>query len=234
MANNTSVVSISVQGPLDVALFGALAAALPSNSTLRDLSLLCGSNNAAVGLSPVFLALGKNTGLKTLKVDVSEARDGSLCTATKDGLGINETLESLELKCVPLCDDNSDLWYRALSFLHTNNALKSLVVTLDDDVTESCLSAFRIDIATMLQDNASLETLSIPSLKGVTAEHYFALVTALQHNTTLKTLNFHNPDGRFQLDDDEFKQLASLLKKTTHWKNYQILVGLEMWAPSCD
>ncbi len=49
-------------------------------------------------------------------------------TEIKNGLGTNETLESLELKDVPLRDDNADLWCRALSFLHTNKAPKSLAV----------------------------------------------------------------------------------------------------------
>jgi hypothetical protein len=38
---------------------------------------------------------------------------------------MNETLEPLELNRVSLSDDNADLWYRAFSFLRTNEALKS-------------------------------------------------------------------------------------------------------------
>jgi hypothetical protein len=221
---NTSVIYISVQFSNGRALSVALAAALPSNSTLRDLSLLCGSFSADVHLSPVFLALGKNRGLKALKVDVSEAIDGSLCTAIQDGLGINETLESLELRCVPLCDDNADLWCRAFSFLRTNKAVKSLVVDMQNGFTESCLSAFRIDIVTMLQENTSLESLFFRrSWNGIKikAEEYFVLIAALQRNTTLKTLSmriYHqnhlaHPCRKIRLTDDEDKQMAALLKK---------------------
>jgi hypothetical protein len=39
-----------------------------------------------------------------------------------DGLGMNETLESLELSNVHLTGDNSDLWRKAFSFLRTNKA----------------------------------------------------------------------------------------------------------------
>jgi hypothetical protein len=43
LSRNTSLVSIDVQGDLDVALYSALATALPSNSTLRDLSFVASS-----------------------------------------------------------------------------------------------------------------------------------------------------------------------------------------------
>jgi hypothetical protein len=55
------------------------------------------------------------------------------------------------------------LWCKTFSFLSTNKALKSLVVDLQRCVTESCLSAFRINIAAMLQENASLESLDVQS-----------------------------------------------------------------------
>jgi hypothetical protein len=85
-----------------------LATALPSNSTLRKL-LITGTRIDA-HLPPVFLALGKNMGLKSLRIAVGESMDESLCTAMKDGLGMNATLETLELKHVRLTDGNSDLW----------------------------------------------------------------------------------------------------------------------------
>jgi hypothetical protein len=161
--SNSSVVSISVRGPLDVALIDALAAALPSNSTLRDLLLLQGIT--AVHLSQVFLALGTNTGLKALTVDVSEVRvrDESLCTAIKDGLELNETLESREVHSILLCEDNADMWCGAFSSPRTNKTAPSLVVDIRHGVTESCLSTFRVDIVAMLQEDTSLESLSISS-----------------------------------------------------------------------
>jgi hypothetical protein len=119
----------------------------------------------------------------------------------------------MELKHVCLNDDNAALWCEAFSFLHTNKTLKTLVVHVDSSTMESCVSAFRLDIAAMLQDNASLEYLSILSDDpyGVTDE-YVAFVTALQHNTTLKTLSVYN-DGTFEFNDDADKRFASILKK---------------------
>jgi hypothetical protein len=62
---------------------------------------------------------------------------------------MNEKVESLELNNVHLIDDKFDLWSMALSFLRTNKALK------------------RIDVVAMLQDNTSLECLSISQLPTV-------------------------------------------------------------------
>jgi hypothetical protein len=61
-------ISVTDNGLLDVGLIVALAAALPSNSTLRDLSLMGASISDNAPMSQVFLALGMNTGLKILKV----------------------------------------------------------------------------------------------------------------------------------------------------------------------
>jgi hypothetical protein len=165
-------------------------------------------------LSPVFSALGKNTGLKSLKINYFGSMDESLCTAIKDGLGMNETLESLELNSVHLTDDNVALWYGAFSFLRVNKALKSLLVNVQRGVEKSCLSAFRIKIAAMLHDNTSLERLIFENEFGrIEAEkECLALVTALRHNTTLKSLIFRG-HSTIRLIADEDKQIASLLKK---------------------
>jgi hypothetical protein len=210
LSRNTSVASIEIMLPLDQTLHNALTAAIPSNSTLRDISM-CLLNEH----SPLLLALGKNTGVKALAVSVvGEARDASLCIAMADGLGINETLESLEISHVPLYDDNVDLWCNALYFLRSNKALKSLVVKVREGATQSCVSTLRGDIARTLKGNTSLENLSI--LCGysviIKAEEYIALVAALQHNTTLKTMQFYKYAGH-QLTEDEAKQMALLLKK---------------------
>jgi hypothetical protein len=166
-------------------------------------------------LSPVLLALGKNTGLRDVSLGGFGSIDESLCTAMQNGLGMNGTLESLELNRVHLTDDNSDLWCRALSFLRTSKALKSLVVNVVMDVTESCFAAFRTDIAVMLQENVSLESLSIRSWSRfiITAEEYLVLITALQHNTTLKTLTIYHIGSTLHLSNDEDKEMAVLLKK---------------------
>jgi hypothetical protein len=217
LSRNTSVTSISVRCSNARALCNALAMALPSNSTLRHLGL--NHDDDSDCLSPVFSALGQNTGLKTLTLMAvgSMGEASSLSTAMKDGLGMNKTLESLELT-VRLCDENSaHIWCRALSFLRTNKALKSLVISLNAaDAKESCVaSTLRSDIACMLQKNVSLESYSIQNwnyCSQIKAEDYFVLVAALQHNTVLKTLRLH----RFlttRLNDNESKQMTSLLKK---------------------
>jgi hypothetical protein len=212
-SRNTSLSLIQVVLPLDQALCNALASALPY-STLRHLELEHQNDGDDHDLSPFFLALGQNTGLKSFKVNYFGSMDESLCTAMKDGLEMNETLESLELNGVDLTDDNSALWCRAFAFLRVNKALKSLLVDVKHGVTESCISAFRIDIATLLQENASLESLTFKNIFGreVEAEDYLALVTALQHNTTLKSLIFRG-HSTIRLTTNEDKQIASLLKK---------------------
>jgi hypothetical protein len=78
-------------------------------------------------LSPVLLALGNNKGLKTLTFDVYGPMEESLSTAIQNGLGMNETLESLQLIYHGLLvTENCALWNRAFSFLRINIALKSL------------------------------------------------------------------------------------------------------------
>jgi hypothetical protein len=91
-----------------------------------------------------------------------------------------------------------------------------LLVDVKYGVTESCVSAFRIDIAAMLQDNTSLQRLSIrKSFKiiEIKAEEYITMVTALQHNTMLKTFQLNGTNGMLQFTDYEDKLMASLLKK---------------------
>jgi hypothetical protein len=214
---NASVLSIHVVSPFDEALNVALTAALPLNSTLKELSFRAPPSHGPCVFgdwSQLFLALGKNTGLKILKVDVHGLMDDeSLCTAITDGLGMNERLECLELSNVYLRDDDFALWHRALSFLRTSNkALKSLAVGVQHGVTDSCISAFRIEIATILQENDSLEILYIRSSKAVKATDYVALITALHHNRTLQRLML-NDYGTIHLTDDEDKDLATILQK---------------------
>jgi hypothetical protein len=57
-------------------------------------------------LSPVVLALGKNTGLESLSLHLFGSMGEALCTAMKDRLGMNVTLESLNLFDDRLCDEN--------------------------------------------------------------------------------------------------------------------------------
>jgi hypothetical protein len=86
LTRNTSVSYIEVESPFDVELIGALAAALPLNSTLRDLVFSGRRIDDDLDWSPFLLALGKNTGLKTLTLGAFGSMDESLSTAMKDGL----------------------------------------------------------------------------------------------------------------------------------------------------
>jgi hypothetical protein len=232
-SKNTSVVSISVEGPLDKWLCYALAIALPSNSTLLELSFLRCLSFQVVNVSPVFLALGRNTGLKTLKIPMCESMDESLCTAIKNGLGMNEKLQSLEIEFHTTLQDNADSWCSAFSFLRANKALKSLVVYVHRDATVNDLNVFRMDtIVAMLEENASLESLSIEDCTSIKmkAEEYLKIITSLQHNTALKSLDFHR-NFTIWFTDDENKQIASLLKK-----NYALeyLPGIDLKNPMGD
>jgi hypothetical protein len=239
LARNTSVISIVAQRNNARALFDALAAALPLNSTLEHLEWGRENNNDGPDLCPhlpqLFSALRQNKGLKALEVALPCSMDESLCTAMHNGLGMNGTLESLELNRTLLCDDTANLWRRAISFLNTNKTLKSLSIEFKD-VTKSCISGFCTDTAAMLQENTSLESLCITSHHcrnpfQIKAEEYIAFVTALQHNTALKTLSLYHNGKCLRLNDDERKQMTSLLKK-----NYaleilpNILLGGDMGA----
>jgi hypothetical protein len=178
--------------------------------TKLEFSNCCYFPSDHVDWSPVFLALGKNKGLKTLIIDVDGWTEESLCTAMQNGLATNDTLESLELNSLRLRDYSGHWGSRAFSFLRTNKTLKSLVVGVYG-ATDSCISAFRIDMATTLQENASLESLSFRSVNAVKPEECFSLVTALQENKTLKRLQW---DYRIlQLTHDEDKHMATILQK---------------------
>jgi hypothetical protein len=229
-SRNSSVSCVKVTSPFDEVLSNAFAAALTSNSTLQVLSFQVlepyVNFGARIDWSPIFSALGNNIGLKVLSLDTFGSMDEPLCTAIQNGLGTNATLEHLKLRQVGMQKDEFALWCRALSFLCTNKALKSLVVNVMEYYgTTSFVSAFCRQTAAMLEENASLESLSIESLSTskFEAEEYIALITALQNNKTLKTLKFYG-HGRLQLTADEGKQMAAVLKK-----NY----GLEV-LPNID
>jgi hypothetical protein len=151
LARNTSVSCIKVERLRDEAFYSILVTAFASNSTLRQLELDRRNSNVGPDLSPIFLALRENTGIKNLIVGGFGSMDESLCTAIKDGLELNETLESLEINGAALIDAN--LWCRAFPF---SASLKGDVGR--NSSTESCGSAFCRHI---LQGNVSLESLSI-------------------------------------------------------------------------
>jgi hypothetical protein len=203
LSRKTSVATIEFARNQELRSFRM--ARLPPGATLLPL-------HGCTGLNPVFLSLGQNTRLKTLIVGISCSMKESLCTAIQNGLGMNETVEILILENAPLSDSTAALWCRALSFLRTNKTIKTFKIKLKD-VTESCLSAFRLSIVAMLQENATLECLSIESQNSsTTIEDYCVLLTALQDNTTLKFLDLPG-FGELELTNDEDKQMAEHLKK---------------------
>jgi hypothetical protein len=212
LSRNTSVAKILVASRFDEALNGALAEALLSNSTLQELDFevfpFDDNPRAVVDWSPIFLALGKNTGLQTLSLDMYNSMDESLCAAIKDGLSTNTTIQQLKLKSVDLYDDiTAPLWRRAFASLRTHKFLQCLTIC----ATESFYSTLRSDIVCMLQENASLVSLSILNWHNAKAEDYIALIAALQHNTTLATLIFR--PCKFKLTGDDDKLIVKMLKK---------------------
>jgi hypothetical protein len=213
LSRNTSVSDVKVMSSLDQTLFDVLATALPSNSTLKRLDLYWQRESDCAHLSPVLLALGKNTGVKTMLLDGFGSMNEPLYTSMQNVFGMNTTLESLELNRVSVTDDNLDFWCRALSFLRSNTALKFFVVSLDRNVTESCVATFCTGIAAMLQENASLQSLRIWRYAEFKVEEYVELITALQHNMRLKSLFLINRCSRRHLTDEEDKQIAVLLQK---------------------
>jgi hypothetical protein len=92
-----------------------------------------------------------------------------------------------------------------------------LVVDVSHHAKESCISAFCSSVAATLQENSSLESLAVQTSNNrnsikIKADEYFVLVTALQNNTTLKTLRLCGKRS-LRLNDDESKQMAALLKQ---------------------
>jgi hypothetical protein len=85
-----------------------------------------------------------------------------------------------------------------------------------------------------MQENASLESLSIgKSGNSTIIEDCFVLLTALQHNTTLQSLDLQGC-GRLQLTNNEDKQMAALLKKNSALEKLQ---GFDLQGDcvlSCD
>jgi hypothetical protein len=138
--------------------------------------------------------------------------DESLSTAMKHGIGMNVTLEHLFLRNYHLHDENSALCCRALSFLRINTTLKTLLLDAERDVTESCLIAFPIDVVAMLQENLSLETISIQGSHRTKVQDYFVLVAAIQHNMSLTTLDLGR-SSYLPLNDGESRQMASFLQR---------------------
>jgi hypothetical protein len=196
----------------DEVLYEVLAAALLSNSTLQTLAF-DGSGRCSC-LSPLFLALQVNNGLKELSIGGIKLLDEKLSTAMRIGLAKNTTLETLNLWGIPAHNDTS-LWREALSSLRTNSALKTLEMEFEQNMTESLPTSIRMAILAMLRENKSLETLSMSSpammRQDIRLEDYLVFIAAIHPNTTLKSLCLHEEE--LDVDEDETKDLIAVLKK---------------------
>jgi hypothetical protein len=214
LKTNTTLKCLKFMAKADEVFYEVLAAALLSNSTLQKLAFTTyGDSSSCSWLSPLFLALQVNTGLKELGIYELDLIDEILSTAMRLGLGKNSTLEILHLSAIKLGDNDTSLWRETLSFLRTNTALKTLFMLFDHDVRDSRAVTIRLEVLAMLRENESLETLSMPC-QDARFEDYLVYVAAIQPNTTLKRLRlfpFHDVD--FCLDKDETKDLIRVLKK---------------------
>jgi hypothetical protein len=110
----------------------------------------------------------------------------------------------------------------ALSFLRTNSTLKSLTVSFQQPQKESYVSAFRLEAVKMLE-NTFLESLTIQSSgSNIDVEEFVEQISALQRDTTLKTLDFDDTDESFYYKVEKANRLVPILMKK---------YGLENLAP---
>jgi hypothetical protein len=228
---NASVTAVIFRSDVAEPFFNNLAAVLLCNSTLQYLNVHAATRASGRWFSSIFLSLGMNTTLKSLSVGISDEFGDELCAAIRSGLAKNSTLEKLSLHhMVPSDDDGAVSARNALSFLRTNSTLKSLTVSfrkpsVQAQMESNHISAFRLEAVKMME-NSFLESLTIHSSGRGEFEELFALISALQLNTTLKTLGhyvFSDSLESHYLSDDEAHQLVSILMK-----NY----GLESLVPT--
>jgi hypothetical protein len=214
LKRNASVTHVDFGGDCDEPLCNSLAAVLLCNSTLEGVALKLPEIACGIWLSSIFLSLGMNTTLKSISVCTFDKFGDELVAAIANGLGKNSTLEELSLyEMVPSDDDGTLSARNALSFLRTNTTLKSLTVSFQPFEEESYVFAFRLEAVKMMQDNHFLESLTIETeYGGIQFEELFALVSALQRDTTLKTFGFQSHESIY-LSDDEVKQLVPILTK---------------------
>ena len=226
LRTNTTVTDVEFYGDCDEPFCDALAAVLLCNSTLDDILFRLPEEGAdGRWLCPIFLSLAMNTTLKILTADISNEFGDELCEAIRNGFANNSTLEELTLyNMLPSDGDGAVSARNALSFLRINSTLKSLTVSFAPTQKESYISAFRLEAVKMLE-NTFLESLKIFEKYGspIQVEELLALISALQLNTTLKTLGFQSSCfTNICFTVDEVNELVSILKK-----NY----GLERLVP---
>jgi hypothetical protein len=226
LKTNVTATAMTFLADWDESFCNAMGAVLLCNSTLQNLTLrLPEEGVGGMWLCPIFLSLRTNTTLKGLHIEIFDAFGDELCEAITNGLAKNSTLEELSLDNMIPCDDDGSISARnLLSFLRTNSTLKSLIVSFAPTQKESYVSAFRLKAVKMMEKNTFLESLTIIENNGIgiEVEELFALLSALQLNTTLKTLDFQSSSERLSLTDYEGNQLVSILRK-----NY----GLERLMP---
>jgi hypothetical protein len=221
LKRNVSVTDVKFLGDFDEPFCITLTAVLICNSTLQNLSVHTATRASCKWFSSMFLSLGMNTTLKSLAVRIVDKFGDELCAAIRNGLAKNSTLEKLSLYDMHSSDDDGAVSARkALSFLRTNSTLKSLTVSFVQVREESYVSAFQLESVKMTEDNPFLKSLAIKSGWKIKFEELISLVSALQRDTTLKTLDYSYES--IYLTDDEVNQLVSILIK-----NY----GLERLVP---
>jgi hypothetical protein len=225
LKRNASVTSFKFLGDFfDDISCNSLAAVLLCNSTLQNLTVHSEGRGGGRWLSPILLSLGMNMTLKSLTVSIFDKFGDELCAAIRSGLAKNSTLEELSLRYIVPSDDDGTVSARnILSFLRTNSTLKSLAVHFVETHEESHISAFRMEALKMVEENAFLESITVTTGdQTIKLEELLTLVSALQLNTTLKTLGYQTSSRNLYLSDDEVNQLVSILMK-----NY----GLECLVP---
>jgi hypothetical protein len=213
LKRNTSVTHVKFRDDFDEPLCNAFALVLLCNSTLQCLTLRLPTGANGRWLSPIFLSLGMNTKLKSLIAIIGDGFGNELCAGITRGLAMNSTLQELSLHdMVPIDDDGAVSARNALSFLRINSSLKTLTVSFQPVEEESYVSAFRLESVKMIENNPCLESLTIKSRGSfMKVEELLALLSALQCNTTLKTLD--TADKNSYLSDYEVNQVVSILRK---------------------
>jgi hypothetical protein len=214
LKRNTSVTNVEFLDVCDEPLCNTLAVVLLHNSTLQNLTLTLSVGGGGILFSSILLSLGMNTTLKSLDAYISDRFGDELCAAITSGLTKNTTLENLTLTgMLPRDDDGAASARNALSFLRTNTTLKSLTVFfVVPDRNGSYTSAFRLEAVKMMEDNPCLESLSITSNNKIKLDELLEVLSALQLNTTLKTLGFEYYNRSIYFSDDEVNQLVSILR----------------------
>jgi hypothetical protein len=214
LKRNASVTHVKFSDCFDEPFCNTLAGVLLSNSTLQNLTLRLPEDAGGRWLSSIFLSLGMNTTLKSLTVNMFDEFEDELCAAITSGLAKNSTLEELLLYGVDSSDGDGAVSARnALSFLRTNSTLKCLTVNFALDQNEPYLSAFQLEAVKMMEENPSLETFTITTGSNIKFEALFEIISALQRDSTLKTLGFQSFHNSLSLSDVEVNQLVPILMK---------------------